>query len=130
MARGPAASNTVATAHGWKDTPIHTESCVCYEKSEKHQSLRRSAMAEQDDVTACGICSEPFRNGDVAVQAARWRDLVMAGYGAPLLREKKFWAHPMYLFSIAREAEGPASTVGAVPPELPDEALPEKRKPK
>jgi hypothetical protein len=36
------------------------------------------------------------------------------------------------LFSIAREAEGPASTVVAVPPEPPDdggEALPKKRKP-
>jgi hypothetical protein len=51
---------------------------------------------------------------------------------APHVREK-FWAHPVCLFSIAREAEGPASTVAAVPPEPPndgDETLPEKRKPK
>ncbi len=86
-----------------------------------------------DDVKTCGICSEPFNNGDVAVQAARWNGLVMAGHGPPLLREEKFWAHPMCLFSIAREAEGPASTVVALPPEPPDdggEALPKKRKAK
>jgi hypothetical protein len=88
-------------------------------------------MAEQDDVTTCGICFEPFKNGDVAVQAARWGNVVNPGYGPPLmLREERFWAHPVCLFSIAREAEGPASTVVAVPPEPPDEALPEKRKPK
>jgi hypothetical protein len=83
--------------------------------------------------TTCGICSEPIKEGEVAVQGARWWGLVKAGYGAPLFREEKFWAHPMCLFSIAREAEGPASRVAAMPPEPPDdgdEALPEKRKPK
>jgi hypothetical protein len=88
-------------------------------------------MAEQDDVTTCGICFEPFKDGELAVQVARWGSLVRAGYGPPLSREvEKFWAHPVCLFSIAREAEGPASTVVAVPPEPPDEALPEKRKSK
>jgi hypothetical protein len=85
-------------------------------------------MAEQDDVTTCGICSEPFKNGEVAVQAARWGNPFIG----PYIREK-FWAHPVCLFSIAREAEGPASRVAAMPPEPPDdgdEALPEKRKPK
>jgi hypothetical protein len=45
---------------------------------------------------------------------------------------EKFWAHPVCLFSLTREAEGPASRVAAMPPEPPDdgdEALPEKRKP-
>jgi hypothetical protein len=101
-------------------------------------------MAEQDDVTTCGICSEPFKNGEVAVQAARWAGAVVPPAGplmpryiidrlhTPLVCEK-FWAHPVCLFSIAREAEGPASRVAAMPPEPPDngdEALPEKRKPK
>jgi hypothetical protein len=91
-------------------------------------------MAEQDDVTTCGICSEPFKNGDVAVQAARWglRPTPQRPYMGNHIREK-FWAHPVCLFSIAREAEGPASRVAAMPPEPPgdgDEALPEKRKPK
>jgi hypothetical protein len=88
-------------------------------------------MAEQDDAKTCGICSEPFNNGDVAVQAARWVGVSFAPI-APVIREK-FWAHPVCLFSIAREAEGPASRVAAMPPEPPDdgdEALPEKRKPK
>jgi hypothetical protein len=90
-------------------------------------------MAERDVAKTCGICSEPFNDGDVAVQAARWAGLVRADYGAPLLREQKFWAHPMCLFSIARETEGPASRVAAMPPEPPDDgdvALPDKRKPK
>jgi hypothetical protein len=85
-------------------------------------------MAEQDDVATCGICSEPFKNGEVAVQAARWGKFFVG----PYIREK-FWAHPVCLFSIAREAEGPASRVAAMPPEPPDdgdEALSEKRKPK
>jgi hypothetical protein len=51
-------------------------------------------------------------------------DMGQLTYGAPYSREK-FWAHRVYLFSIAREA----STVVAVPPELPDEALPKKCKP-
>jgi hypothetical protein len=105
-------------------------------------------MAEQDDVTTCGICSEPFKNGEVAVQAARWfvgphrelnpclleevRERLSTEPAMSDVREK-FWAHPVCLFSIAREAEGPASRVAAMPPEPPDdgdEALPEKRKPK
>jgi len=100
-------------------------------------------MAEQEqDVPTCGICSEPIKDGEVAVQAARWSGSVMVGGrltpkgvltpGAPYSCEK-FWAHPVCLFSIAREAEGPASRAAAMPPEPPDdvdEALPEKRKPK
>jgi hypothetical protein len=96
-------------------------------------------MAEQDDVTTCGICSEPFKNGDVAVQAARWGNPFVGPHMELSTRHAvsdvcdKFWAHPVCLFSIAREAEGPASRVAAMPPEPPDdgdEALPEKRKPK
>ena len=35
--------------------------------------LTMAKMAEQEQaVPTCGICSEPFKNGDVAVQAARW----------------------------------------------------------
>jgi hypothetical protein len=67
-------------------------------------------MAELDDVKTCGVCSEPFKNGDVAVQAARWR-------GNPFCRHhvgEKFWAHPVCLFSIGRETEGPASRVAAM----------------
>jgi hypothetical protein len=96
-------------------------------------------MAEQDDLKTCGICSEPFKNGDVAVQAARCRpDIELStnwlekAQRVAEVREK-FWAHPVCLFSIAREAEGPASRVAAMPPEPPDEgdeALSEKRKPK
>ena len=96
-------------------------------------------MAEHEqDVPTCGICSEPFKTGEVAVQATTWSGLVRVPsggqftYGAPYSREN-FWAHPVCLFSIAREAEGSASTVVAVPPEPPiegGEALPEKRKPK
>jgi hypothetical protein len=88
-------------------------------------------MAEHDDVTTCGICFEPFKDGDVAVQAARWVGGVPLM--APQFVREKFWAHPVCLFSLAREAEGPASRVAAMPPEPPDdgeEALPEKRKPK
>jgi len=77
-------------------------------------------MAEQDDVTTCGICSEPLKNGDVAVLAARWRNPFVgpqelsAKLGVSAVREK-FWAHPVCLFSIARDAEGPASRVAAMP---------------
>ena len=61
--------------------------------------------AKQDDVTTCGICSEPFKDGELAVQVARWGSLVKAGYGPPLSRVlEKFWAHPMCLFSISRQA--------------------------
>jgi hypothetical protein len=94
--------------------------------------IKAAELAEQDDVTSCGICSEPFKNGDVAVQAARWVNPLLGAPGTGLISEK-FWAHPVCLFSIAREAEGPASRVAAMPPEPPDdgdEALPEKRKPK
>jgi hypothetical protein len=85
--------------------------------------------AEQDDVTTCGICSEPFKNGEVAVQAARWCNPLLGAPGTGPISEK-FWAHPMCLFSISWEAEGPASHVAAMPPEPPDEELREKRKPK
>jgi hypothetical protein len=157
LVAGYAASNA-STAYGWKDIPIHTESCVCYVEMRNIKS-EAAKMAEQDDVKTCGICSEPFKNGDVAVQAARWcltgvssgfadvwalsqgapagvpseiiERLAVGSNEAPLLREEKFWAHPVCLFSIAREAEGPASRVAAMPPEPPDEGdEAEKRKPK
>jgi hypothetical protein len=37
------ASNADATAHGWKDSPTHTELCICYVEIEpgKRQNLRR-----------------------------------------------------------------------------------------
>jgi hypothetical protein len=57
-------------------------------------------MAEQDDATRCGICGEPFKDGEVAVQAMR-----------PFFsRERwaeKFWAHAVCVFTVAR-AEGPS----------------------
>jgi hypothetical protein len=90
-------------------------------------------------VATCGTCSEAFKNGELAVQAARWGN-PFVGPNMELSTEhavsdvlEKFWAHPVCLFSIAREAEGPASRVAAMPPEPPndgDEASPEKRKPK
>jgi len=96
-------------------------------------------MAEHEqDLPTCGICFEPIKDGEVAVQAARWSGLVRVPsggqftYGAPYSREN-FWAHPVCLFSIARESEAPTSIAVTLPPEPPDdggEALPEKRKPK
>ena len=100
-------------------------------------------MTEQNDPTirhvkipTCGICSEPFKDGDVAVEAARCSENRFTwppGIAPTAHIGEKFWAHPVCLFSIAREAEGPASRVAAIPPEPPDdggEALPEKRTPK
>jgi hypothetical protein len=59
-------------------------------------------MAEQDDATRCGICGEPFKDGEVAVQAMR-----------PFFsRERwaeKFWAHPVCVFTVAREEEATPS---------------------
>jgi hypothetical protein len=67
-------------------------------------------MAEQDDATRCGICGEPFKEGEVAVQAARCQ--VGAGLFRPNkqrivaeVRAEKFWAHPVCVFSVAREDE-------------------------
>jgi hypothetical protein len=97
-------------------------------------------MAEHEqDLPTCGICFEPFRNGEFAVQVARWGNpfvgphMELSTKHAVSDVREKFWAHPVCLFSIAREAEGPASTVAATPPEPTDdgdEALPPKRKPK
>jgi hypothetical protein len=121
---------------------------LCYRESEHGEASNSEVakMAEQDDVTTCGICSEPFKNGDVAVQAARCRpDIELpTNFTAEIIEKlekaqrvaqirERFWAHPVCLFSLAREAEGPASRVAAMPPEPPDdgdEALSEKRKPK
>jgi hypothetical protein len=60
-------------------------------------------MTEQQDGDAktCGICSEPFKDGEVAVQAARYR--VWNRYAEGLAG--KFWAHPVCVFSVAREVE-------------------------
>jgi hypothetical protein len=58
-------------------------------------------MTEQDDAKMCGICSEPFKDGEVAVQAARYR--VWNTYAEGLA--DKFWAHPVCVFSVARETE-------------------------
>jgi hypothetical protein len=57
-------------------------------------------MAEQDDVTMCGICS---RNGELAVRVARW--------GLQLWRPmfaRNFGHHPVGVFSIAGETQWPA----------------------
>jgi hypothetical protein len=64
-------------------------------------------VAEQDDVTTCGICSEPFKDSDVAVQVARWDSPFPLPSLRPHIREK-FWAHPVCVFSIAKETQGPA----------------------
>jgi hypothetical protein len=80
-----------------------------------------------DDVTTCGICAEPFKNGRTS-SPSRPMGSTSVGPHMELSTKhavsdvlEKFWPHPMCLFSIAREAEGPASTVVAVPPEPPDE---------
>jgi MinD superfamily P-loop ATPase len=36
----------------------------------------KTAKTTEHDITRCGICSEAFKAGEVAVQAARWWDLV------------------------------------------------------
>jgi hypothetical protein len=64
-------------------------------------------VADQDDVTTCGICSEPFKDGDVAVHVARWGSPLPLSSLRPDVREK-FWAHPVCVFSIAKETQGPA----------------------
>jgi hypothetical protein len=58
----------------------------------------------------CGICSEPFKDGEIAVQAAQYE----MWKGQPILGEqiravKKFWAHPVCLFAVAREEEAAPS---------------------
>jgi hypothetical protein len=68
------------------------------------QKILSQKLAEQqdDDATRCGICGEPFKDGEVAVQAMR-----------PFFsRERwaeKFWAHPVCVFSVAREEEAAPS---------------------
>jgi hypothetical protein len=62
-------------------------------------------MTEQQDDGAktCGICSEPFKDGEVAVQAVRrW---VSNKTPAHLRRVDKFWAHPVCVFTFARATE-------------------------
>jgi hypothetical protein len=60
-------------------------------------------MTEQDDAKVCGICSEPFKDGEVAVQAARYQRIFFG------LQADKFWAHPVCVFAVAREEEGALS---------------------
>jgi hypothetical protein len=62
-------------------------------------------MTEQDDAKMCGICSEPFKDGEVAVQAVRWWGSDKTP--AHLRRVEKFWAHAVCVFNVARETEGP-----------------------
>jgi hypothetical protein len=64
-------------------------------------------MAERDDVKTCGICSEPFKNGEVAIQAARWGNVVNPGYGPTFMKRKeKFWAHPVFFFPSLGKQRG------------------------
>jgi hypothetical protein len=70
-------------------------------------------MTDQDDVTRCGICGEPFKDGDIAVQTVRYPIYARRLKRATDLRreeavENSFWAHPVCVFTIAREEEGPA----------------------
>jgi hypothetical protein len=62
-------------------------------------------MTEQqdDDAKTCGICSEPFKDREVAVRAAQYQR-IFAG-----LRADKFWAHPACVFTVAREEEAAPS---------------------
>jgi hypothetical protein len=57
-------------------------------------------IADQDDATRCRICGEPFKDGEVAIQAMR-----------PFFsRERwaeKFWAHAVCVFTVAK-AGGPS----------------------
>jgi len=66
-------------------------------------------MPEQkrDDPETCGICGEPFEDGELAVQAAR---ICNKPRFIVELRAEKFWAHPVCLFAVAAEPEAkPAS---------------------
>jgi hypothetical protein len=71
-------------------------------------------MAEHDDVSRCGICSEPFKDGEVAVQTVRWERALKslaarATEFEPGLQADKFWAHPVCVFAIANEEEAAPS---------------------
>jgi hypothetical protein len=63
-------------------------------------------MTEHDDARMCGICSEPFKDGEVAVQAARW--FLSNKTPAHLRRAEKFWAHAVCVFGVAKETEEPS----------------------
>jgi hypothetical protein len=77
-------------------------------------------MTEQDDPTRCGICGEPFKEGEVAIQAMRplFRTHVQSYLGGERVGEirtpdlkrgpEKFWAHAVCVFTVARETEGPS----------------------
>jgi len=65
----------------------------------------KAAKTTEHDITKGGICSEPFKEGEVAVQAARWR--VLPPHLVPLASEK-FWAHAVCVFTVARETGGPS----------------------
>lgn len=45
----------------------------------------------------CGVCSEPFKDGEVVVQAARYQMWNKRRIDAEL-RAEKFWAHPVCVF--------------------------------
>jgi hypothetical protein len=71
--------------HGWKDSAIRPEGNPCaMARSSKGNITEAAEMAEQDDVTTCGICSEPSRNGERAVQS---RPGGCFSYVAPCSRE-------------------------------------------
>jgi len=73
-------------------------------------------MTEHDVAEMCGICSEPFKDGEVAVQAARW--WTSNKTPAHLREAEKFWAHAVCVFTVATETEGASETrIPRLPPE-------------
>jgi hypothetical protein len=81
-----------------------------------HQ-IWQAKMTEQDDATRCGICGEPFKDGEIAVQAMR--PLFSTHVQRSLLGEKEkfeirtmkpetFWAHAVCVFTVAGETEEPS----------------------
>jgi hypothetical protein len=72
-------------------------------------------MTEHDDAEMCGICSQPFKDGEVAVQATRrWTSNKTPAH---LRRVEKFWAHAVCVFTVTRETEGaPETRIPRLPP--------------
>src|SRR5262249_21114924 len=78
---------------------------ACYCHVSRLFSAKAAKMSERDAMM-CGICSEPFKDGEVAIQAIRrWTS---DNTPAHLHGVEKFWAHAVCVFSGARETEGPS----------------------
>jgi hypothetical protein len=83
-----------------------------------YSNQKASDMTEHDDAKMCGICSEPFKDGEVAVQAARWWTSNTTPAPAHLRQVEKFWAHAVCVFTVARETGGASETrIPRLPPE-------------